>query len=68
MFPRTKFFQIFGFYAIQHIFIHTCTQACTRTGTSSTTYFSDLICCPDEPHAYIFLQMLAPSYRAQVLF
>ena len=29
---------------------------------------SDLVCCSDEPHACIFLQMLAPSHRAQVLF
>ena len=27
-----------------------------------------LICCLDKPHACIFLQMLAPSHRAQVLF
>ena len=43
-------------------------RSCTRTSTSSTTFVSDLICCPDEPHACICLQMLAPSHRAQVLF
>ena len=31
-------------------------------------FFSNLICCPNEPHACIFLQMLAHSHRAQVLF
>ena len=57
------------FISSTYAHIHTYMQAWTRTGTHMQhDISSDLICCSDEPHACIFLQMLAPSHRAQVLF
>ena len=58
-----------AFISSTYAYVHTYMQAYTHTHRHvQHNIFPDLICCPDEPHACILLQMLAPSHRAQVLF